>query len=68
MKHILATCKKHKVAAGVHCMNGEETLVRIEEGWQFLAIESELKFMLSGAEAVIKKLGAGRGGAEMAKY
>jgi 4-hydroxy-2-oxoheptanedioate aldolase len=68
MKHIFATCKKHKVAAGVHCMNGEETLVRIEEGWQFLAIESELKFMLSGAEAVIKKLGTGRGGAEMAKY
>src|SRR5712671_380218 len=34
MKHILETCRKHKVAAGVHCGSAEETLHRIEEGWQ----------------------------------
>jgi 4-hydroxy-2-oxoheptanedioate aldolase len=43
-------------------------LMRIEEGWQFLAIGSELKFMLSAAEAVLKKLGARSGSGEMAKY
>jgi 4-hydroxy-2-oxoheptanedioate aldolase len=68
LKHILATCKKHGVAAGYHCMNAEEILMRIEEGWQFLAIGSELKFMLSAAEAVLKKLGARSGSGEMAKY
>jgi len=68
MKHILATCKKHSVAAGVHCMSGEEAVLRIEEGWQFLAIGSELKFMLSGTAEVLKKVGAGRGSGEMAKY
>src|SRR5438874_2503061 len=29
MKHILETCRKHKVAAGVHCGSAEETLHRI---------------------------------------
>src|SRR5436309_1709207 len=36
MKHILTTCRKHKVAAGLHCGSAEEVLARIEEGWQFL--------------------------------
>jgi 4-hydroxy-2-oxoheptanedioate aldolase len=67
-KHILATCKKHKVAPGYHCMSGEEAVMRIEEGWQFLAIGSELKFMMNGTAEVLKKVGTSRGGGEMAKY
>src|SRR5689334_7738270 len=67
MKHILATCKKHKVAAGVHCTSPEEARHRIEEGWQFLAIGSELKMMLDGVNDVLKRLGR-TGQAEMAKY
>src|SRR5258707_10204522 len=31
MKHILATCRKHKVAPGLHCSGGEEARHRIEE-------------------------------------
>src|SRR5438132_7605645 len=38
MKHILETCRKHKVPAGLHCGTADEVLHRIEEGWQFLAI------------------------------
>jgi 4-hydroxy-2-oxoheptanedioate aldolase len=67
MKHILATCRKHKVAAGVHCTSPEEARHRIEEGWQFLAIGSELKMMLDGVNDVLKRLGRA-GQAEMAKY
>src|SRR3954454_19858138 len=48
MQHILATCKKHGVAAGVHTFSADEALARIEEGWQFIAISSELKMMLNG--------------------
>lgn len=69
MDHILKTCKKHGVAAGVHCYSADEVLVRAEEGWQFMAISSELKFMLNGAAAEVKKLGSmavSRG--DMAKY
>lgn len=67
-KHILATCKKYKVAPGVHCGSAEEANARIAEGWQFLAVGSELKMMLNGVSQVIQKLGAARGGADLAKY
>src|SRR5436189_357567 len=33
MQHILATCKKHGVAPGLHCATPEEARLRIEEGW-----------------------------------
>jgi 4-hydroxy-2-oxoheptanedioate aldolase len=68
MKHILATCKKHKVAAGVHCYSPAEAQQRIAEGWQFLAVSSELKMMLDGAAAVLGPLRGGRPAGEMAKY
>jgi 4-hydroxy-2-oxoheptanedioate aldolase len=68
LRHILETCRKHGVPAGLHCGSAEETLRRIEEGWQFLAIGSELRMMLGAAGEVMKKLGAARPGGEMAKY
>jgi 4-hydroxy-2-oxoheptanedioate aldolase len=68
MRHILATCKKHRVPAGLHCGSADEVNHRIEEGWQFLAIGSELKMMLDGAAAQVQKLAGGGARAEMAKY
>lgn len=67
LKHILETCKKHKVAPGFHCGNAEEVKMRIEQGWQFLAVASELKMMLNGTSEIVQKLGLQRQG-EMAKY
>lgn len=67
MDHILKTAKKHGVAPGVHCANAEEALHRIEQGWQFLAIGSELKMMLNGTADVMKKLGRGKQD-DLAKY
>jgi 4-hydroxy-2-oxoheptanedioate aldolase len=57
MKHVLAACKKHGVAAGIHCFSVEEVRLRIEEGWQFLAINSELRMMLEGVKNVLDRLG-----------
>src|SRR5262249_32138293 len=68
MKHILATCKKHKVAAGVHCGSAEEVKLRIEEGWHFLAITSELKMMLDHATKTVQSVGLAQSKSEMAKY
>ena len=59
--------QKHKVAAGIHCFSAEEVLHRIEEGWQFLAIGSELKMMLDAAAAIVSKVGV-RPHADLAKY
>jgi len=67
MKHILATCKKHGVAPGLHCMNAEEAKFRIEEGWQFIAIGSELRMMMDAANDVVKRTGLGVA-SELARY
>src|SRR5262249_52299801 len=68
MKHILATCQKHKVAAGVHCVTPEEVSLRIEEGWQFIAVGSELRMLLNAAGDLLKKIGIEPQKGEMAKY
>src|SRR6266849_464933 len=57
MKHILETCRKHHLPAGLHCANAEEAKLRIEEGWQFIAVASELKMMLNAAGSVVQQLG-----------
>jgi 4-hydroxy-2-oxoheptanedioate aldolase len=67
MKHILATCKKVGVAAGVHCFSAEDVIARREEGWQFLAINSELRMMMDSANEVIRRVGLKATG-ESAKY
>jgi len=68
MKHILETCKKHKVPAGLHCTSTEEVNLRVAEGWQFIAIGSELRMLLSSAADIAQKLGLGKAKQEMAKY
>ena len=67
MQHILATCRKHNVAPGLHCGSAEEARIRIEEGWQFIAIGSELKMMLDAAGQIVKQLGSGQK-SDLAKY
>lgn len=67
-EQILAACKRNNVAAGFHCGTAEEAQMRIEQGWQFLAIGSELKFMLVGTSQIVQKLGAHAPKGEMAKY
>src|SRR5215470_17191526 len=59
MKHILATCKKHGVPAGLHCYSPEEARARIEEGWQFIAVGSELRMMMDAANDIVKRTGIG---------
>ena len=68
MKQILETCKKYKVPAGLHCGTAEEVRHRIEEGWQFLAVASELRMMLGAANDIVKQLGGSLQKGELAKY
>ena len=69
MDHILATCKKYGVAPGLHTGGADEANARIAEGWQFIAITSELKMMLNGAAAEVQKpLPTASKKVEMAKY
>ena len=63
---ILAGCKRLGVAAGIHTFSVEEAKQRIADGWQFVAVSSELRFMMDGAKKVLDGLGAK--GSELAKY
>jgi 4-hydroxy-2-oxoheptanedioate aldolase len=49
MQHILQTCKKHHVAAGVMCADAKSVSDRIADGYQFLGLAYESRFMLHEA-------------------
>ncbi len=59
MKHILSTCKKHHVAGRPALLHARGGPLRIEEGWQFIAIGSELRMMMDAANDVVKRTGLG---------
>lgn len=68
LRHVLETCRKIGVAAGLHCATAEEASLRLQQGWQFLAIASELRMMLDGAAATLATLGRQPQETEIARY
>jgi 4-hydroxy-2-oxoheptanedioate aldolase len=64
---ILEGCKRNKVAAGIHTFSVEEAKMRIAEGWQFIAINSELRMLMDGAKRVLDGMGLQKSG-NMVKY
>jgi 4-hydroxy-2-oxoheptanedioate aldolase len=65
---IFQACRRHKVAAGIHCFNIDQARQRLAEGWQFLAVQSELRMMLDAAETVVRQLGLAAATDGIAKY
>lgn len=68
LSEILAGCKRNKVAAGIHTFSAEEARMRIEQGWQFIAVGSELKLLLDASKKTTDAIGLGKSAGEMAKY
>jgi 4-hydroxy-2-oxoheptanedioate aldolase len=56
------------VPSGLHVFSVEDARRRIAEGWQFIAVNSELKFMLQGANEVARQIHPELSGGELAKY
>jgi 4-hydroxy-2-oxoheptanedioate aldolase len=67
LAEILAACQRCRVAAGIHCFSPESVRQRIREGWQFLALGSDLQLMLNDAERSLQSLGLDRAG-KLANY
>jgi 4-hydroxy-2-oxoheptanedioate aldolase len=67
LQDILAGCRRIGIAAGLHTFNVDDANRRIQEGWQFIAVGSELKFMVDGAAKIVDGLGLSHSG-ELAKY
>jgi 4-hydroxy-2-oxoheptanedioate aldolase len=64
---ILAACQRHKVAPGFHAMNAAEARHRVEQGWRFVAVASDLRFMTDGTAQALSTIGLS-GGQELARY
>ncbi|MFO0948734.1 MAG: aldolase/citrate lyase family protein [Planctomycetota bacterium] len=67
LQKILAACKRHGVAAGVHCFSAAEVQKRIDEGWQFLALGSDLSLMMQATKRDLQVLNFEAKG-ELANY
>ena len=65
-KRILEACQKAGVAPGIHCFSPDEAKRRSEEGWRFLAINSDLRFLLEGAILALKPFRAA--GMDLGEY
>lgn len=56
LKTIRETAVRYGVAPGIHVADAEAAKRRIDEGWRFIAISSELNYMLAGAKAITDAL------------
>ncbi len=68
MQRVLAAGKKVGTPVGLHVQTVEQVQQRISEGWQFIALASELKMMLTGAEQMVSALDLKNAGGELASY
>lgn len=48
---ILRSAQRHGVPAGIHCATTDTVNRRIREGWRFVGIQGDLRFMLAAAKA-----------------
>ena len=67
-QRVLATGKKVGTPVGLHVQSIEDVQRRIEEGWQFIAIGSELRMMMTEAQRIVGDLNLTTGAADLARY
>jgi 4-hydroxy-2-oxoheptanedioate aldolase len=65
---ILEAGQRNGVPCGLHVLTADDALQRAEQGFQFIAVASELKMMLDGATRAVEALNPERAAGELAKY
>jgi len=68
LARILAAGKKAGTPVGLHTQTTTQVEQRIAEGWQFIAIGSELKMMVNEAQRLANKLNITNENADLARY
>jgi 4-hydroxy-2-oxoheptanedioate aldolase len=58
LAHIVATANKYGVAPGIHTASHEACQRRIDQGFRFMAIASDARFMVAGAQAELSRFGS----------
>ncbi|MCA9058799.1 MAG: 2-dehydro-3-deoxyglucarate aldolase [Planctomycetaceae bacterium] len=67
LQRVLAAGKKTGTPVGIHCQSVPEIQHRIQEGWQFLALQSELRMMVHRAQELVGQLGLSTAG-DLVRY
>ncbi|WP_435016651.1 HpcH/HpaI aldolase family protein [Tundrisphaera sp. TA3] len=68
LTRIREAAARQGIAAGLHVFSIADAHRRVAEGWQFVAVNSELKFMTSGALEVARALHPSDAPRSVAKY
>lgn len=68
LQRVLAAGKKTGTPVGIHTQSLEEVQLRMREGWQFLALQSELKMMVTKAQELVAALGQTPTPGDLARY
>lgn len=68
LQRVLAAGKKCRTPVGMHVMSVEDVKSRIAEGWQFLAIGSDLSMLLTETQRVVTALRLTENARSLARY
>ncbi|QDU37141.1 5-keto-4-deoxy-D-glucarate aldolase [Maioricimonas rarisocia] len=68
LQRVLAAGKKCGTPVGLHVQTVEAVRQRIEEGWQFIALGSELRMMVSQAQQFVGALNLKSDAGDLARY
>jgi 4-hydroxy-2-oxoheptanedioate aldolase len=68
LQRVLAAGKKVGTPVGLHVQSVEAVRQRFAEGWQFLALGSELRMMVGEAQRLVQALALQGGAGELARY
>ena len=68
LQRVLAAGKKTGTPVGLHVQTIEAVEQRIAEGWQFIAMQSELKMMVNEAQRLVQALNLKSGSEDLARY
>jgi 4-hydroxy-2-oxoheptanedioate aldolase len=68
LTRIREAAHRQKLPCGLHVFSSEDAIRRAREGWQFIAVNSELKMMLDGAAAIVRHVDPQNSSNNLAKY
>jgi 4-hydroxy-2-oxoheptanedioate aldolase len=68
LTRIREAAKRQGLPCGLHVQTAADAQRRIAEGWQFIAIASELKMMLESANGIVKQLSGEKASGSLANY
>jgi 4-hydroxy-2-oxoheptanedioate aldolase len=68
LQQVLAAGQKTGTPVGLHVQTIEEVEQRTAEGWQFIALQSELKMMVNEAQRLVSALGQKSAQRDLARY